>query len=160
MKSQVLAVLMEDRLGILSDLTAVFAEERVDIRSLTIGSTDDPRLARATICARMTDEQQVQLSAALDAMTAIRDVEFLGEREGRHREYAVLQIESPPEARSRVVEMASIFRARLVDASSDSLTFEAVGVPDEIDALHDLALDFGVRSMCRTGPISWNGAAG
>lgn len=88
-----------------------------------------------------------RLLGALGLVPGLEGLQWAVADERRARVYALLEVDASGETRSRVIEVASVFRGRVVDACEASLTLELAALPDEIDAALELLAEFGITRM-------------
>lgn len=149
-----LSVLVEDRPGVLARVAGLFAARGFNIHSLAVGTTEEPGFSRMTIVVDVEPERLEQVVKQLNKLINIIKVQELEAGESVERELVLVKVRAEDDARARVIEIADIFRARVLDVSHQTLTIEATGTPDKIEALLELLSAFGVVEMARTGRIA------
>jgi acetolactate synthase I/III small subunit len=154
MTSHVLSVLVQNHSGVLSKISGLFSRRCFNIDSLTVGETEDPKLSRMTIVASGDDMaiEQVknQLAKLIDVVTVLE----LVEKTSVERELALLKVKAGPDHRLHAMEISSVFRSRIVDVGTASLTLEVTGSPAKINSLIDMLEPFGIIETVRTGIIA------
>ena len=149
-----LSVLVEDRPGVLARVAGLFAARGFNIHSLAVGTTEEPGFSRMTIVVDVEPERLEQVVKQLNKLINVIKVQELVDSESVERELALIKVRAEGDARARAIEIAGIFRARVLDVTHQSLTIEATGTPDKLEALLELLDAFGVVEMARTGRVA------
>ncbi len=149
MNTHVLSVLVDNASGVLGRVIGLISRRGFNIDSLSVGETQTQGLSRITIVVSCDDHALDQIVAQLDKLVCVRKVEPA--RNPVTRELLMMKVATSAQTRSEVLEIASIFRARIVDVSLGSLTLEITGESDKTDALVGLMAEFGIMEMVRTG---------
>ncbi|MBW3659406.1 MAG: acetolactate synthase small subunit, partial [Actinobacteria bacterium] len=122
-----LSVLVENRPGVLTRIAGMFARRAYNIHSLAVGPTDDPRVSRLTIVAGTEAVKLEQVIKQLNKLVHVLKIVELDPAESVERELQLVKVTASPETRSQIIELADVFRAKIVDVDHDSLTIEASG---------------------------------
>lgn len=149
----ILAVLVENRPGVLARISGMFARRGYNIHSLAVGPTEDDAVSRLTIVVGTEAVQLEQIVKQLNKLVHVLKVIELGD-DAVARELQLVKVEATPENRSQIIELADVFRARIVDVGLDTITIEAAGNPRKLEAMLDLLRPFGLREFVRSGTIS------
>ncbi len=148
-----IAVLVENKPGVLARVSSLFRRRGFNIDSLVVGTTEREDISRMTIVVRGDDRTLEQVMKQLNKLIEVIKVSDLSEN-SVERELALIKVHAPPAKRSEIIEIANIFRARIVDVARDSFIIEITGDEDKINAFVDLMRQFGIKEMARTGKIS------
>jgi acetolactate synthase-1/3 small subunit len=154
MSLHTLSVLVEDKPGVLARVAGLFAARGFNIHSLAVGPTEEAGLSRMTIVVDVQKKPLEQVVKQLNKLINVIKVQELEEKEAVERELALIKVRAEGDARARAIEIADIFRARVLDVTHNTLTVEATGPPDKLEALLELLDAFGVVEMARTGRIA------
>ena len=154
MKKHVLSVLVENRAGTLSRVSGLFSRRGFNIDSLTVGETENPALSRMTIMVSGDDSILEQIIKQLDKLVDVVAIRELAESSNIRREIMLVKIEADEKTRPAIVEVAAIFRSRVVDISPETITLEATGSTEKIDGLIQLVRPYGILEMARTGSVA------
>ena len=149
----ILGVLVENRPGVLARISGMFARRGYNIHSLAVGPTEDDAVSRLTIVVGTEAVQLEQIVKQLNKLVHVLKVIELGD-DAVARELQLVKVDAGPETRSQIIEIADVFRARIVDVGLDTVTIEAAGNPRKLEAMLDLLRPFGVREFVRSGTIS------
>ena len=149
-----LSVLVEDEAGVLSRISRLFARRGFNIESLAVGPAEQAGISRITMVVPGDDRIIEQLTKQLYKLINVLKVQDITEVPCVERELVLIKVNATSSNRSEVVELAQIFRARIVDTAEDSLTVEVVGDPGKIVAIVQLLQKFGLREIVRTGRIA------
>ncbi|MFY9751863.1 MAG: acetolactate synthase small subunit, partial [Candidatus Acidiferrales bacterium] len=121
---------------------------------LTVGRTEKPEVSRMTITVDADPDQARRVEANLYKLINVLLVENITHEPSLVRDLAMIKIAVSQEARSHVLELANVFRARVVDVAPDSLIIEITGAEDKIDGLLEVLRPYGVLEMVRTGIVA------
>jgi acetolactate synthase-1/3 small subunit len=154
MSLHTISVLVEDKPGVLTRVAGLFAARGFNIDSLAVGPTGEAGLSRMTIVVNVETKPLEQVTKQLNKL--INVIKILEHDEGSavERELMLVKVRTKGEDRQRVMEIASVFRVNVVDVTHATLTLEATGKPEKLEALLGLLRDFGVVELARTGRIA------
>ncbi len=149
-----LVVLVEDKPGVLNRVASLFRRRAFNIESLTVGHTETEGMSRMTI---VVDSDQVsveRLTSYLHKLVNVVQVEDLTGKPMVSRDLAMIKIRSSPRNRAEIIQIADVFRARVVDVTAASLTVEVTGDEQKIDGLVEVLKPIGIIEMVRTGAVA------
>ena len=149
-----LAVLVENKSGVLSRVASLFSRRGYNIDSLAVGVTEDPEISRMTIVVHGDDHVLEQVTKQLNKLIDVIKVSDIGGDEAVERELALIKVSADVDTRSEIIQIADIFRARIVDVAPKSMTVEVTGDESKIQAIEKLLRQFGIKEMVRTGKIA------
>jgi len=155
-RAATVAVLVENEAGILARVVGLFSGRGYNIESLTVAPVDEERrLSRITIVTSGTDMVIEQIKAQLDRLVPVHKVADLT-LDGPHlaREMMLIKVVCRGEQRMEALRLADAFRARVVDATIESLVFEMTGAGDKLDAFTALMQPLGLKEVVRTGVVA------
>ena len=150
-----LAVLVDNEPGVLARVIGLFSGRGYNIESLTVAEVDEKeKLSRITIVTSGTRQVIEQIKAQLERLVPVRRVRDLTV-EGPHieRELALIKVSGKGEKRVESLRIADIFRARVVDSTSNSFVFEMTGSTDKLNAFIGLMVPLGLVDISRTGVV-------
>jgi acetolactate synthase-1/3 small subunit len=154
MKTHVLAVLVENRAGTLSRVSGLFSRRGFNIDSLTVGETEDPAVSRMTIAVSGDDAVLEQIVKQLGKLVDVIAIHNLEKTEFIKREILLVKVKANEKNRFSIVEIAGIFRARVVDISPNTITFEATGSVEKLEGFLQLLRPYGILELARTGIVA------
>jgi len=149
-----LSVLVENKPGVLTRVASLFARRGFNIDSLAVGVTEDPTLSRITIVVGGEDTPIEQVTKQLHKLINVIKIQDLHPGEMVDRELVLFKVNAPPERRHEIIEVANVFRAKIVDVGKNALTIEATGTGDKLAAMEDLLRAYGIKEIARTGRIA------
>jgi len=149
-----IAAIVENKPGVLVRIAALFSRRGFNIDSLTVGATDNPDYARMTITVDGDEVVLEQVTKQLNKLINVIRVSELLPSESVERELAIIKVAAKKEDRSEIVEIVSVFRAKIIDVSPRSMIVEVTGSEDKIEAMVRLLRQFGIKEMARTGKVS------
>ncbi|WP_456315952.1 acetolactate synthase small subunit [Roseococcus pinisoli] len=155
-RTATIAVLVENEAGILARVVGLFSGRGYNIESLTVAAVDEEkRLSRITVVTTGTDMVIEQIKAQLDRLVPVHRVSDLSQ-EGPHlvRELALIKVIGKGDHRVEALRLADAFRARVVDATTESFVFEMTGAGEKIDAFCTLMRPLGLAEISRTGAVA------
>ncbi len=150
-KRYVLAVLVENHAGVLSRVSGLFSRRGYNIDSLTVGETFDTNTSRMTIVVRGDEAILEQIIKQLSKLVEVISIEHCLSSETVIRDMALIKVNAKDAHRASVIEIANIYRARIVDVAPDSLVLEATGSEGKIGSIIKLLEQFGIIELVRTG---------
>ena len=154
MKTHTLSVLVENKSGVLARIAGLFARRGYNIESLAVGPTERPELSRITLqvgveSADVLEQVTKQLNKLIEVLKII-ELEDSAVR----RELILIKLKADPASRSQIIEIVQLFRGKTVDVQNDSLTIEATGSPDKLEALLEMLRPYGVRELVQSGLVA------
>jgi acetolactate synthase-1/3 small subunit len=154
--SHTISVLVDNEPGILARVVGLFSGRGYNIESLTVAEVNAAEnLSRITIVTAGTPMVIEQIKAQLDRLVPVHKVHDLT-MEGPHieRELALIKVKSTGEKRVEALRLADVFRAKVIDAKSDSFVFEVTGNTDKVDTFINLMGGLGLVDVGRTGIVA------
>jgi acetolactate synthase-1/3 small subunit len=151
MERYILSALVQNHAGVLSRVSGLFSRRGYNIDSLTVGETVDPGVSRMTIVVRGDEAILEQIQKQLEKLIEVAAVKRLDPNLAVLREIALIKVAASPESRPDIIQIANIFRARIVDVAADSLIVETTGAQSKVDGLIELLKPFGILELARTG---------
>jgi acetolactate synthase I/III small subunit len=151
MDRYVLSALVQNHAGVLSRVSGLFSRRGYNIDSLTVGETQETGVSRMTIVVRGDEATIEQIQKQLEKLVEVGAVRRLDPGKAVYRELALIKVAASQESRPAIVQIASIFRARIVDVSHDTLTIEVTGDQEKVDGLIELLGPYGISELARTG---------
>ena len=154
-KLYTLSILVRDIPGVLSQVARLFSRKGYNIESIVSGETDKPGVTRITIVI-LADELMIdQIAAQCRKLIPVLAVKILAEATSLQREFALIKLwAGDRNARDEVIQMANIFRAKVIDVGRESLTLGIFGSNSKITALIGMLTDFGILEIAKTGTIA------
>lgn len=151
MERYILSALVQNHAGVLSRVAGLFSRRGYNIDSLTVGETVDPAVSRMTIVVRGDEAVLEQIQKQLEKLIEVAAVKRLDPGLAVFREIALIKVAASQETRPGIIQIANIFRARIIDVSADSLIVEVTGDQSKVDGLIELLVPYGIRELARTG---------
>jgi acetolactate synthase I/III small subunit len=153
MSRHTLSVLVENKSGVLARVSALFSRRGFNIESLAVGPTENPDLSRMTIVVDAESAPLEQITKQLNKLIEIIKIVELDDA-AVQRELLLVKVRAPMGERSQVIETAELFRARVVDVNTDTVTLEATGTPDKLQALLAVLAPLGIKEMAQSGTVA------
>jgi acetolactate synthase-1/3 small subunit len=153
MTRHTLSVLVENKAGVLARVSALFSRRGFNIESLAVGPTENPDLSRMTIVADAESAPLEQITKQLNKLIEVIKIVEL-DTAAVQRELLLVKVRAPLADRSQVLQTAELFRAHVVDVNTDTVTLEATGTPDKLQALLAVLAPLGIKEMAQSGTVA------
>ncbi|MCL7452775.1 MAG: acetolactate synthase small subunit [Anaerolineae bacterium] len=154
MEKHTLIALMEDKPGVLNRVSGLFRRRNYNIESLSVGHSETGGISRMTIVVNGDERIVEQVVKQLDKLVNVTDVIDVSHRDSVFRELALIKVNAGPGKRSEIIELTSVFRARVVDVGATSLTVEITGPESRVNSLIGLLEPYGIEELARTGRVA------
>ena len=154
MSKHTLSVLVENKPGVLARIAALFSRRGFNIDSLAVGETEHPEVSRMTVVVDVEDLPLEQVTKQLNKLVEVLKVVELEPGSAVQRQVMLIKVRADAATRSQVLEFVQMFRAKVVDVATDSLTIEATGTAEKLGALLEVLDPFGVRELVQSGMVA------
>lgn len=154
MNTFVLAVLVNNRSGVLNRVTSMFRRRQFNINSLTVSETEMSNCSRITVISEGEDFTKNQLIDQLYKLPDVRSVKELKSEASVSRELLLIKMENSPETREDIRAAAEAFHAVIVDYARDCIIYQLTGSTQKIDDFISIMKDYEIVEICRTGVVS------
>jgi acetolactate synthase-1/3 small subunit len=151
---QTFAVYVDNKPGVLNRVASLFRRRAFNIESLTVGHTETAEVSRMTVVVDTDEYGARRLEAHLYKLVPVRRVDNITEKPAIERDLALIKVTAASDARTHVMQLVDVYRARVVDVSADSLVVETTGTEDKIESLIEVLRPFGIVEIVRTGLIA------
>ena len=155
-KKHTLSALVENKFGVLARVAGMLSGLGFNIETINVGPTHDPAYSRITATVVADDAALDRCVKALDKLINVITVNDFSREEVDHvaRELILVKVKSDKKTRTEILEIAGLFRAKVVDVAHDSLLIEFTGNVTKISAFLDLVEPFGIIETARTGAVA------
>jgi acetolactate synthase-1/3 small subunit len=150
----VLSITVENKPGVLTRVAGLFARRGFNIQSLAVGESEDPRLSRITITIDGEEHPIDQVMKQLHKLINVVKIRDLEPQSMVACELMLLKVNAEGGKRSEVLQIAEIFKTKIVDVERRSVTLQATGETDKLEALYELLRPIGILEVVRTGTIA------
>ncbi|GHU83360.1 acetolactate synthase small subunit [Clostridia bacterium] len=147
----VFSVLVDNCPGVLSRIAGLFARRGYNIDSLTVAETEDSRFSRVTVTLHADENTAEQIKHQLEKLIDVIEVRELSTGYSVTREHVLVKIAATDESRMAVISLTSIFRASIIDVSSDTMIVEMTGDSTKTEAFIEIVRPFGILQAVRSG---------
>jgi acetolactate synthase-1/3 small subunit len=151
MDRKVLSLLVDNNAGVLARISALFGRRGFNIDSLSVSATDDPDISRITIVTSGDDTELAQVINQSAKLLETRAVFALEPGVSVQRELLLAKVAADEHLRAPLREIATIYKAKIIDLSPGSMIFELTGEPEKIGAFLEMLQGYHILEMCRTG---------
>ena len=148
---KVVSLLVDNQTGVLARVSSLFTRRGFNIESLTVSATNDPTVSRITVTVYGSGRKLEQLLLQTERLEVTRQVFVLDDKNALQRDLLLLKVSANVSNRAELQEIASIYKAKIIDLSPDSMIFELTGKPEKIDAFLRMFEGYTILEQCRTG---------
>ncbi|GAB03994.1 acetolactate synthase small subunit [Gordonia amarae] len=149
-----LSVLVEDLPGVLARVSSLFSRRGFNIESLAVGPTELKGVSRMTIMVSVEDFPLEQVTKQLNKLINVIKIVEQDPSSSVARELMLIKVRSDATVRSEVLEVVNLFRAKVIDVSPESLTIEATGTSEKLEALLRMLDPYGIREIAQSGAVA------
>jgi acetolactate synthase-1/3 small subunit len=146
-----ISVLVENKFGVLTRVAGLFSGRGYNIDSLNVAPTHDATASRMTIVTHGDESTLDQIVKQLNKLPDVLKVQDFREGEHVDRELVLVKVDVDAKSRAEVMQITDIFRAKIVDVQSKTLTIEITGNESKVEKFIGLMQPFGVKDLTRTG---------
>ncbi|HOF64937.1 MAG TPA: acetolactate synthase small subunit [Dermatophilaceae bacterium] len=154
MPKHTLSVLVEDKPGVLTRIAALFSRRGFNIDSLAVGPTEHPEVSRMTVVVECDELPLEQVTKQLNKLVEVLKIVELEPATSVQRQIVLVKVRADATTRSHIVETAELFRGKVVDVASDSLTIEMTGKVEKVQAMLGVLEPFGIRELVQSGIVA------
>ena len=154
MSKHTLSVLVENKHGVLARVSGLFSRRSFNIDSLAVGETESPDVSRITIVVNADSSPLEQVTKQLNKLVNVLKIVELDPNQSVQRELLLVKVRADRSVRGQVMETVDLFRARVIDVAPDTLTIEATGTADKLEALLRDLEPFGIKEMVQSGMVA------
>lgn len=149
-----LVVYVENKPGVLSRVVSLFRRRNFNIDSLTVGRTEKPDVSRMTIVVEGDADQVRRIEANVYKLVNVLLVDDITNKPSLIRDLALIKVNAPQQTRSQILDIAQVFKARVLDIALESITMEMTGGEEKVDRLLEILTPFGLLEVVRTGVVA------
>jgi acetolactate synthase I/III small subunit len=153
MSKHTLSVLVENKPGVLARIAGLFARRGFNIDSLAVGPTEHPEISRMTVVVDVEALPLEQVTKQLNKLIEVLKVVELDPASSVQRQVMLIKVRAEQSNRSYIIETVELFRAAVIDVGTDTLTIQATGNADKLQALLDVLQPFGIKELVQSGHI-------
>ncbi|WP_448005101.1 acetolactate synthase small subunit [Agromyces bauzanensis] len=154
MSTHVLSLLVEDKPGLLTRVAGLFARRGFNIESLAVGHTEIAGLSRITVVVDVEDLPLEQVTKQLNKLINVIKIVELDPAQSVQREHLLIKVRVDNATRSQVLEAVNLFRARVVDVSTDALVIEVTGDSGKTSAFLKVLEPYGIKEIAQSGLLA------
>jgi acetolactate synthase-1/3 small subunit len=154
MNKHTLSVLVENKPSVLARVAGLFSRRSFNIDSLAVGETENPDVSRITIVVNADSSPLEQVTKQLNKLVNVLKIVELDPQQSVQRELLLVKVRADRAQRTQVLETVELFRAKVIDVAPDTLTIEATGNPDKLDALLRDLEPYGIKEMVQSGLVA------
>ncbi len=154
MKKYLLAVLVDNKPGVLTHVSGLISRRAFNIESISAGYTEEPSITRINIVVSVESENELdqvvnQLSKLIDVIKIVN----LSKAPSIERELVMIKVKTTKETRSDIIDIVNVFRAKIVDVTQETVVIELTGQQSKLDAICEVLSEYEIVEIARTGSI-------
>lgn len=150
----IISILVENKFGVLARIAGMFSGRGFNIETLNVGPMIDDRFSRITATIIGDESALEQVVKQVNKFVNVLDVTEFSSGQATERELLILKVQSTPAKRAEIVQVCDIFRAKIIDVSTNSLNVEMTGNNSKVQAFLNLIEPYGIIEMARSGNIA------
>jgi acetolactate synthase-1/3 small subunit len=154
MSRHVLSLLVEDKPGLLTRVAGLFARRGFNIESLAVGHSEIDGLSRITVVVDVEDLPLEQVTKQLNKLVNVIKIVELDPSQAVEREHLLVKVKVDNVTRSQILEAVNLFRARVVDVSTDALVIEVTGDSGKVQAFLRVVEPYGIKEIAQSGLLA------
>ncbi|MCE1178477.1 MAG: acetolactate synthase small subunit [Micrococcales bacterium] len=154
MSKHTLSVLVENKPGVLTRIAGLFSRRGFNINSLAVGETEHPEISRITVLVDAEDIPLEQVTKQLNKLVEVLKVVELPHESSLERRIILIKVRADLQTRTQVLEVVRLFRAHVVDVGTETVTIEATGTVEKLEALLSVIEPYGVRELVQSGSVA------
>ncbi len=151
MKKEVVSIYVDNKANVLSRVVSLYGRRGFNIDSLTVSATNDPGISRITIVFEGDYLTLHQIVAQTEKLEVVRSIKTLDRKKSFFRELLMIKVKADKSIRSEVKEIVDIYRAKIINLTTEEMVLELTGAPEKLDAFLDLIKEYEITDICRTG---------
>ena len=155
MKKFLLAVLVDNKPGVLTHVAGLISRRAFNIESISAGYTEEPDITRINIVVSVESENELaQVVSQLGKLLDVIKIVNLSLTDSIERELVLIKVKASKASRADIINVVNIFRANIVDVTPEDVVIELTGGESKIDALCEVLEEYGIIEIARTGAIA------
>lgn len=150
-RKEIISIFVENHANVLSRVVSLFGRRGYNIDSLTVSTTEDPKLSRITIVFSGDTQTLAQILTQTQKLEVVKDIFTLEKETSLYRELLLLKVKAEKDCRTSLKEIVEIYRGKIISLSKDSMIIELTGAPEKLDGFLDMVSCYEITEVCRTG---------
>ena len=151
MSREVLSIFVENQSNVLTRIASLFGRRGFNIDSLTVSTTNDPKISRITVVFEGNDTSLSQIMTQTRKLEPVKELYLLDKDTSLFRELLLLKVSCDKNNRSGIIEIVNIYRGKIISLSKQNMIIELTGAPEKIDGLLEMLNCYHIEEICRTG---------
>lgn len=149
-----LSVLVENKPGVLARISALFSRRGFNIDSLAVGPTEHAEVSRMTVVVEVDLLPLEQVTKQLNKLVEVLKVVELDPLTSVTSQVVIVKVRADVTTRSGILETAQMFKAKIVDATSEAIVLQAVGNADKLNSMLDILEPYGIKELVQSGVVA------
>ena len=149
-----ISILVQNKSGVFTRIGGLFSARGFNLNGISVGPTEDPSISILTIVTHGNDKLIERVNKQLNKLIDVIKVSDLTLEDHVERELALVKVDSNSGIRSDIMQIVDIFRAKIIDISTKTITVEVTGNAEKVQALINLLKPFGIKEVARTGAVA------
>lgn len=154
MARHTLSILVQDQPGVLARISSLFSRRAYNIESLAVGTTETEGISRMTVVVNVDEHALEQITKQLNKLINVLKIVELDDTTAIARQLMLIKVRADDKSRGAVLELVELFRAKVVDVSTDAVTVEATGSVDKLEAFLEVLAPYGIKEIVQSGVVA------
>lgn len=151
MEREVISIFVENQSNVLTRVASLFGRRGFNIDSLTVSTTNDPKISRITVVFDGNEQRVEQIITQTRKLEVVKDIYTLESHNSLYRELLLLKVACDKSSRANIIQIVDIYRGKIISLSKDCMIIELTGAPEKIDGLMEMLSCYKIMEVCRTG---------
>ena len=154
MSRHTLSVLVENKPGVLARIASLYARRGFNIHSLAVGETEIPEVSRMTVVVDVEDQPLEQVTKQLNKLVEVLKVVEIEPQNSIQRQIVLVKVRCDTATRGQIIEIAQLFRGKVVDVTPEAMSIEATGNSEKIRDFLALLEPYGIKELVQSGIVA------
>lgn len=151
-QTSTLSILVNNKSGVLMRVVGLFSRRGYNINTLSVGETEDESISRITIVVNVEDRRVInQIKRQVEKLYDVIRVYEMTPGNSIQKELIFVKLRADSTVRTHLVDLAEIFKAKIIDVTTSTMTLELTGDLNKVDAFMAMIRDYGIVELARTG---------
>lgn len=150
-RREVISIFVENQANVLTRVASLFGRRGFNIDSLTVSTTNDPKISRITVVFNGDEKALSQIITQTRKLEVVKDIFLLEKESGLFRELLLVKVACDKENRSLIKEIVDIYRGRIISLSKTCMIIELTGATEKLDGFLNMLSCYEILEVCRTG---------
>ncbi len=151
MKREVISIFVDNQANVLTRVASLFGRRGFNIESLTVSTTEDPKLSRITVVFNGDEQSLSQILTQTRKLEVVKDIYTLEKDNSLFRELLLIKVGCDKKNRAAITQIVDIYRGKIISLSKECMIIELTGASEKIDGFMEMLNCYDIQEVCRTG---------